>query len=65
VQRSASRLAALGFVSRENIIGQPLAPTSDLNSASVSFSHLVDLRRTFSKTWWNRSFIPVHGYPVR
>jgi signal peptidase I len=61
-----------GFVPRENIIGKPLivywsydAPTSDLNSASISVSHVVDLAENFfSKTRWKRSFMLIHGYPV-
>jgi signal peptidase I len=61
-----------GFVPRENIIGKPLiiywsynAPTSDLNSASISFSHVVDLAENFFvKTRWKRSFMLIHGYPV-
>jgi signal peptidase I len=61
-----------GFVPRENIIGKPLiiywsydAPTSDLNSASISFSHVVDLAENFfAKTRWKRSFMLIHGYPV-
>jgi signal peptidase I len=62
-----------GFVPRENIIGKPLvvywsydAPTSDLNTASVSVSHVVDLAENFfSKTRWKRSFMLVHGYPIK
>lgn len=62
-----------GFVPRENIIGKPLiiywsynAPTSDLNSASISFGHVVDLAENFFvKTRWKRSFMLIHGYPVR
>jgi signal peptidase I len=62
-----------GFVPRENIIGKPLivywsydAPTSDLNSPSVSVSHVVDLAENFfSKTRWRRSFMLIHGYPVK
>ena len=61
-----------GFVPRENIIGKPLivywsydAPTSDLNSASISFRHVVDLAENFFvKTRWKRSFMLIHGYPV-
>jgi signal peptidase I len=61
-----------GFVPRENIIGKPLvvywsydAPTSDLNSASISFNHVVDLAENFFvKTRWKRSFMLIHGYPV-
>jgi signal peptidase I len=61
-----------GFVPRENIIGKPLivywsydALTSDLNSASISFSHVKDLAENFFvKTRWKRSFMLIHGYPV-
>ncbi|HYK59424.1 MAG TPA: signal peptidase I [Bryobacteraceae bacterium] len=62
-----------GFVPRENIIGKPLivywsydAPTSDLNTASISVSHVVDLAENFfSKTRWKRSFMLIHGYPIK
>jgi signal peptidase I len=62
-----------GFVPRENIIGKPLivywsydAPTIDLNSASISFRHVVDLAENFfAKTRWKRSFMLIHGYPIR
>ncbi|HEY7338491.1 MAG TPA: signal peptidase I [Bryobacteraceae bacterium] len=62
-----------GFVPRENIIGKPLvvywsydAPTSDLNSASISLNHVVDLAENFfSKTRWKRSFMLIHGYPIK
>lgn len=62
-----------GFVPRENIIGKPLiiywsydAPTEDLNSASISVSHIVDLAENFfNKTRWHRTFMLLHGYPVK
>jgi signal peptidase I len=62
-----------GFVPRENIIGKPLvvywsydAPTSDLNSPSISVSHVVDLAENFfTKTRWRRSFMLIHGYPIK
>jgi signal peptidase I len=62
-----------GFVPRENIIGKPLivywsydAPTSDLNSPSISISHVVDIAENlFSKTRWRRSFMLIHGYPIK
>jgi signal peptidase I len=62
-----------GFVPRENIIGKPLvvywsydAPTSDLNSPSISVSHVVDLAENFfAKTRWRRSFMLIHGYPIK
>ena len=61
-----------GFVPRENIIGKPLimywsydAPTEDLNNATVSLPHLVDLAQNFfTKTRWKRSFMLIHGYKV-
>ena len=59
-----------GFVPRENIIGKPLivywsydAPTEQLNNASISFEHVVDLAQNFfSKTRWKRTFMLIHGY---
>jgi signal peptidase I len=62
-----------GFVPRENIIGKPLivywsydAPTEDLNDASISMRHILDLGRNFfTKTRWNRSFMLIHGYPLQ
>jgi signal peptidase I len=62
-----------GFVPRENIIGKPLiiywsydAPTDQLNNASISFEHLIDLAQNFfSKTRWRRSFMLIHGYPIQ
>ena len=62
-----------GFVPRENIIGKPLviywsfdAPTDELNTSSISIDHIVDLAENFfSKTRWRRSFMLVHGYPIK
>jgi signal peptidase I len=62
-----------GFVPRENIIGKPLivywsynAPTEDLNDSSVSGRHLLDLSRNlFAKTRWERTFMLIHGYPLK
>ena len=62
-----------GFVPRENIIGKPLivywsydAPTEDLNDASISSRHVLDLGKNFfAKTRWNRSFMLIHGYPLK
>lgn len=62
-----------GFVPRENIIGKPLiiywsfdAPTSELNSSAINFNHIVDLAENFfSKTRWRRTFMLIHGYPVK
>jgi signal peptidase I len=62
-----------GFVPRENIIGKPLviywsydAPTEDLNTSSISFDHIRDLATNFfSKTRWRRSFMLIHGYPIK
>ena len=62
-----------GFVPRENIIGKPLiiywsydAPTADLNNPSVSLTHMVDLvENFFPKTRWHRTFMLIHGYPVK
>jgi signal peptidase I len=62
-----------GFVPRENIIGKPLiiywsydAPTDELNSSSVSVSHVLDLAQNFfSKTRWRRTFMLIHGYKVQ
>ncbi|MBZ5606072.1 MAG: signal peptidase I [Acidobacteriia bacterium] len=62
-----------GFVPRENIIGKPLiiywsydAPTSELNSPNVNFTHVLDLAENFfSKTRWRRTFMLIHGYPVK
>ena len=62
-----------GFVPRENIIGKPLivywsynAPTEDLNDSSISGRHLLDLSRNmFTKTRWERTFMLIHGYPLK
>ena len=62
-----------GFVPRENIIGKPLviywsfdAPTDELNTSSISLDHIVDLAENFfSKTRWRRSFMLIHGYPIK
>ncbi len=62
-----------GFVPRENIIGKPLviywsydAPTSQLNDSAISVPHIVDLAENFfSKTRWRRTFMLLHGYPVK
>jgi signal peptidase I len=62
-----------GFVPRENIIGKPLivywsydAPTDDLNEASLSLRHVLDLgEHFFNKTRWRRTFMLIHGYPIR
>lgn len=62
-----------GFVPRENIIGKPLivywsydAPTEDLNDPSISVKHILDLSRNlFAKTRWNRTFMLIHGYPLK
>ncbi|HWZ33128.1 MAG TPA: signal peptidase I [Bryobacteraceae bacterium] len=62
-----------GFVPRENIIGKPLiiywsydAPTNELNSPSVNINHVLDLATNFfSKTRWRRTFMLIHGYPVK
>ena len=62
-----------GFVPRENIIGKPLviywsfdAPTDELNTSSISLDHIVDLAENFfGKTRWRRSFMLIHGYPIK
>src|SRR5882672_10404397 len=62
-----------GFVPRENIIGKPLviywsydAPTEQLNNSTISISHIIDLAQNFfTKTRWKRSFMLIHGYPVK
>jgi len=59
-----------GFVPRDNIIGKPLivywsydAPTDQLNSASISLEHVLDLAQNFfTKTRWKRTFMLIHGY---
>ncbi|HUA83176.1 MAG TPA: signal peptidase I [Bryobacteraceae bacterium] len=61
-----------GFVPRANIIGKPLiiywsfdAPSSELNSSSFNYTHLIDLAENFfTKTRWSRTFMLIHGYPV-
>jgi signal peptidase I len=62
-----------GFVPRENIIGKPLviywsydAPTDQLNTSSISVEHIIDLaQHIFTKTRWRRSFMLIHGYPIK
>jgi len=62
-----------GFVPRENIIGKPLiiywsydAPTEDLQSSSLGLDHILDLGRNFfTKTRWRRTFMLIHGYPIK
>jgi signal peptidase I len=62
-----------GFVPRENIIGKPLiiywsydAPTNELNTSSININHVLDLAQNFfSKTRWRRTFMLIHGYPVK
>ncbi len=62
-----------GFVPRENIIGKPLviywsydAPTDELNTSSIRLDHIVDLAENFfSKTRWHRTFMLIHGYPIK
>ncbi|MGH9557702.1 MAG: signal peptidase I [Bryobacteraceae bacterium] len=62
-----------GFVPRENILGKPLviywsfdAPTSELSSPTINFTHIADLAENFfSKTRWSRTFLLLHGYPVK
>jgi len=62
-----------GFVPRENIIGKPLviywsydAPTDQLNTSSISVEHIQDLvQHIFTKTRWRRSFMLIHGYPIK
>jgi len=62
-----------GFVPRENIIGKPLviywsydAPTDQLNTSSISVEHIVDLaEHIFTNTRWRRSFMLIHGYPIK
>lgn len=61
-----------GLVPRENIKGKPLivfwsydAPTEHLNTF-FSFDHVLDLAGNFfTKTRWERTFLRVHGYPLR
>ncbi len=62
-----------GFVPRENIIGKPLiiywsyeTSTDRLNSPSISIDHILDLgQNLFAKTRWRRTFMLIHGYPVK
>ena len=62
-----------GFVPRENIVGKPLviywsydAPTNDLNSPNLNVNHMIDLAQNFfKKTRWRRTFMLIHGYPVK
>ena len=62
-----------GFVPRENIIGKPLiiywsydAPTNELNTSAININHVLDLAQNFfSKTRWRRTFLLIHGYPVK
>ena len=62
-----------GFVPRENIMGKPLivywsydAPTDQWNNSAISLGHIVDLAENFFvKTRWRRSFMLIHGYPVK
>jgi len=62
-----------GFVPRDNIIGKPLviywsydAPSADLNQPDVTMGHVLDLfEHFFTKTRWRRTFMLIHGYPVK
>ncbi len=62
-----------GFVPRQNIIGKPLIvywsydrPSDQLNTNSITLPQILDLaEHFFSKTRWRRSFMLIHGYPVR
>jgi len=62
-----------GFVPRDNIIGKPLiiywsydAPTEQLASPTISLAHIKDLALNFfKKTRWRRSFMLIHGYPIK
>lgn len=62
-----------GFVPRNNIIGKPLivywsydAPSDQLQNPSIGLDHILDLAQNFfSKTRWRRSFMLIHGYPVK
>jgi signal peptidase I len=62
-----------GFVPRENIIGKPLiiywsyeTSTDRLNNSSISIDHIFDLGQNFfRKTRWRRTFMLIHGYPVK
>lgn len=62
-----------GFVPRQNIIGKPLViywsydrPSDQLNTNSISIPQVLDLaEHFFSKTRWRRTFMLLHGYPIR
>lgn len=62
-----------GFVPRENIIGKPLiiywsydAPTDRLMAPTIGVDHIKDLLlHFFSKTRWKRTFMLIHGYPIK
>jgi signal peptidase I len=62
-----------GFVPRENIIGKPLiiywsydAPTEQLSNPSIGLDHMKDLAlHFFQKTRWSRTFMLIHGYPIK
>jgi signal peptidase I len=62
-----------GFVPRDNIIGKPLivywsydAPTEHLTSPTIGIDHLKDLAvNFFRKTRWGRTFMLIHGYPIK
>ena len=63
-----------GFVPRENIIGKPLiiywsydAPTDRVERFRRSAStHVFDLAKNFfPKTRWRRTFMLIHGYPIK
>ena len=62
-----------GFVPRDNIMGKPLiiywsydAPTEALANPSIGIAHLKDVMlHFFSKTRWRRTFMLIHGYPIR
>jgi len=62
-----------GFVPRQNIIGKPLIiywsydrPSDQLNTNSITLPQILDLfEHFFSKTRWRRSFMLIHGYPIK
>jgi signal peptidase I len=62
-----------GFVPRQNIIGKPLivywsydTSTDRLNNSAISVDHVLDLAQNFfSKTRWRRTFMLIHGYPIK
>lgn len=62
-----------GFVPRENIIGKPLiiywsydAPTEHLADPTIGVDHIKDLALNFfRKTRWKRTFMLIHGYPIK